>query len=430
MMREPLELAREAGVDATLTLEESRNVEISFEFNRLRSIQNTESLSYTAQAIRGGKRGVARSTRPGDEQDVLDRAIRLIEYGAPVAYRFPDPSPSRRPAIYSDNLASLSVEKLLEAGNDLSRFIKALHPDVNGIVKVAKVIRRDSIANTKGLDASWEKTVVTLIAAISLVEGQNLVDLWDFHSSTDLDWNLDRIKADLSFKFDLARKNVRVETGSYDVLFTPRAFGDLISPVIACLDGKAVTRGISPFARRIGEQIFSGNLTIVEDGTMDGGVGSRMYDSQGVACRRTPLIEKGVLREYLLDLDTAQKLGRSPTGTGGIAAIEPNNLVVEGGEVSKDDLLRGIRRGIIIENTMGAWAGNPYAGQVSGNIAMGFLVVDGKPVGRIKDCMFSANAFTHLKEHLAALSRETKNMFGTRLPWALVRNVTVAAKND
>lgn len=429
MTRQVLEHAG-PGVDATITLDEARKVELNFEFNRLKSIQNTESLSYTAQAIKGNKLGIARSTRPGDAASTLDRAIRLTEYGAPVEYGFPEPAPAARPNVYSEDLAALSLERMIETGSDLARFLKALHPDINGSVTIGRSVVKESVANTKGLDASWEKTILVFGASANLVEGQNLVSIYEYCASTGLDLDLETLKERLGRKFALARKNVRVETGSYDVLFTPRGFRDLLSPIIACLDGKAVARGISPFDGRLGEQVFSPALTIVEDGTMDGGTGSRMYDEQGVACARTPLVQKGVLREYLLDIGTAKKLGRSPIGTGGPNGIRPNNLLAEGGEVSKDSLLAGMKRGIVIENTMGAWAGNPYSGQVNGNISMGFWVIDGKPVGRVKDCMFSANAFTHLKDNLVALSRETKDVFGITAPYALVSNVSVTAKNE
>lgn len=428
MMQRALEEARKAGADATLSLDESRNVELNYEFNRLKSIQNTETLSYAAQAIKGGHLGVARSTKAEGGADVMNKAIRLTEYGAPVAYAFPEPLPASKPSVYSEKLAGLSLEQMIEAGRDITEFLKALHPDVNGCLRFTKSVQRSSIANTNGLCASWERTVLNVLTYVTLAEGQNLVDIYDFHSSTDFDWNIEKTKEEIGAKFELARKIVPIETGIYDVLFTPRGFGDLISPILACLDGKAVARKVSPFAGRLGDQAFSPKLTIVEDGSMDGGVGSRMYDGQGVACRRTSLIDKGVISEYLLDLDSAQKLGREPIGTGGIGGIEPNNLLVDAGDTSKDDLLAGIKRGIIIDATMGAWAGNPYSGQVSGNISMGFLVVDGKPVGRVRDCMFSANAFTHLKDHLAALSRETKSMWGISLPYALVRNVSVTAK--
>jgi PmbA protein len=428
-MRKALNQAASAGADATLTFQESRKVELSFEFNRLKGIQNTESLSLTAQAIKDGRLGVAFSTKAGEEADLLQRAIRLSEYGAPAPYSFPAPAPSTKPAVYSEGVASLRLEEMLEVGEDLSGFLRTLHPDVNGSVTVAKVTSREGIANTKGLEASWDKTILSVTAAAELVEGQNMVHLWDFQVGTDLQWEVERMKREIQARFDLARKNVKIETGAYPVLFTPMAFRDLLSPILACLNGKAVTRGISPLAGRLGEQVFSADLTVVEDGLMAGGLGSRMYDDQGVACRRTSLIEKGVLREYLLDLETAHKLGREPIGTGGVATVAPANLIVEGGSRSKDDLLSGVKQGIIIEATMGAWAGNPYSGQVSGNIAMGFLIEDGKLTGRVKDCMFSLNVFSHLKDHLVALSRETKNI-GIALPYALVENVSVTAKSS
>ncbi len=427
MTGEALKYARESGAGATLTFRESQKIEINFEFNRLKGIQNTESLQFTAQAIKGGKLGVAVSTKAGGEKEVLDRAIRLCEYGAPANYVFPDPEPSEKPAVYSEEVASLGLKEMLRVGEDLSAFLKSLHPDVNGSVTVSKAVFRDGIANTNGLEATWDRTVLLLMAISSLVDGQNLVDLWDYHVSTVLNWDVEAMKEEIRSRFDLARKNVPVKTDAYPVLFTPFAFRDLISPILACLDGRAVTIGVSPFKGRLEEQVFSPQLTVIEDGLMEGGLESRMYDAQGVRCRRTPLIEKGVLREYLLDLETARKLGREPIGTGGVGGIEPGNVIVPGGSLSKESLLTGMKRGIVVENTMGAWAGNPFSGQVSGNIAMGFLVEDGELVGRVKDCMFSLNIFTHLKDHLVALSRETKN-FGITLPYALIDNVSVTGK--
>jgi PmbA protein len=79
---------------------------------------------------------------------------------------------------------------------------------------------------------------------------------------------------------------------------------------------------------------------------------------------------------------------------------------------------------------MGAWAGNPYGGQVTGNIALGYLVEDGQPVGRVKDCMYSLNVFEALKNNLAALSRESKCMGSMFLPYALLKGISISAKKD
>jgi PmbA protein len=401
---------------------------VLFEFNRLKSIQETESVSTTLQVIKGGRLGSATSTRPGAGEELLAKAAALSEFGAPVAYRLPDVEPSARPVMYHDRAADLTLDAMLEAGDDLTRFLKALHPDVNGSARLVRTVSSDSIRNTRGLDSSWRNTAVTTMASLRLVEVQNMVEFWEHHASTDLEFGIEALKSKIKGEFDLARRNVPVETGVYDVVFTHEGFSDLLSPILQCLDGKAVVRGVSPFKDRLGEQAFSPVLTIVEDGVLDGGLRSRLYDRQGVACRRTPLVSQGVLSEYLLDLETAAKLGRKPTGTGGVAGIERNNILVLPGDLSVADLINSLKRGIIIDATMGAWAGNPYSGQVTGNIALGYLVVDGQPVGRVKDCMFSVNVFTALKDNLAALSRETKNLGDAILPYALVRSVSISAK--
>lgn len=426
---EALAAAREKGLEATLSVDENTSVEVAFDFNRLKGIQNTESLVCSAQVIEGGKLGLATSTKPKDESGLIHKARDLSVYGAPADYSFPAPVSVKKPEVYSPDVVDLSVEKMIEMGEDLISFISKLHPDGNGGARIVKSVRRESIGNTKGLDASWERTTFVVESIIQLVEGQNLIDVWDYCSSTSLEYDLEKMKETLAWKLELMRKNVRIPTGTYDVLFTPDTIQVLLDPVLACLNGRAVTRGISPFAGRLGEQAFSPKLSIIEDGLLDGGIGSRMYDAQGVHCRRTPLIDKGVIAEFLLDLDTAHRLGREPIGTGQVGAIGPNNLVIASGDVSKDDLLLGMKRGIVIDNTMGAWAGNRYSGQVTGNIARGFLVENGKMVGRVKDCMFSANAFTHLKDHLVALSKETDQRFGVVAPYALVSNVSVTAKS-
>ncbi|MGE5580846.1 MAG: TldD/PmbA family protein [Bacillota bacterium] len=423
-----LAAAREEGLEATLSLDENASVEVLFDFNRLKGIQNTESLSYSAQTIEGGKLGLATSTKPGDESGLIRKARDLSVYGAPAAYSFPAPVAVKKPEVYSPEVANLSVEKMIEMGEEIVSFISKLHPDVNGGARIVKSVMRESIGNTKGLLASWERTTFAILSVVQLVEGQNMIDVYDYCSSTSLECDLPKMKETLAWKLDLMRKNVQIPTGAYDVLFTPATIQVLLEPILVCLNGRAVTRGISPFAGRLGEAAFSPKLTIIEDGLLDGGIGSRMYDAQGVHCRRTALIDKGVISEFLLDLDTAHRLGRKPIGTGQIGSIEPNNLVVAPGDVAMADLLSGMDRGIVIDNTMGAWAGNKYSGQVTGNISRGFLVENGKMVGRVKDCMFSANAFTHLQDNLVALSKETEQRFGAIAPYALVSNVSVTAK--
>ncbi len=427
-MKRVMDNARQRGVQATLVTGEVDTTQVTYEFNRLKGIESTESLQHSLQVIKDGRLGIAGSTRPGGEEELLDKAIEVAQYGSVVGYEFPAPEPARTPKVYDEAVASFDVNDMIALGEELVSFMLTLDTSINGIAQIAKTVAKQRIGNTQGLDASLKKTTFTVVAGYQFTEGQNMLMSYDLDFATTLQYDAERIKGKLREDFEIGRKNVAVESGTYPVLFTPASLGDIARPVLACLDGRAVMRGISPFKDRIGEQLFHPSLTVVEDGTLDGGVGSGIYDSQGVACRRTPLIEQGVLKEYLLDLESASRLGRNPIGTGGPAGASANNLLVLPGKESYEDLIKNMDKGIIIDQAMGAWTGNPYTGMVSGNIALGFLVINGEKVGRVKDCMFTVNVFEHLKSHLLALSKESKNMGGAILPYLLLDNVSVSGR--
>ncbi|MEX0974292.1 MAG: TldD/PmbA family protein [Bacillota bacterium] len=429
-MTSVIDVASGLGLEATLNTSESQSVEALFEFNRLKSIQNMETISTTLQVIKDGRLGVASSTKPDVGEELLQKAIALSAYGSPVSYHLPEVEKAASPVLYSKETADFPLESMLRIGEELAAFMKSLHSDVNGTVQVYRATSRHSISNTKGLDASWRKSQFEIGVGLNLAEGQNMVQVGDYVVSPAPHYDLADMKNRIKQDFDLARRNVPLESGAYDVVFTWNAFRDLILPLVECLNGKAVVRGESPFANRLGEQAFSPKFTVVEDGAREMAVASRIYDLQGVACRRTPLVNAGVLSEYILDLETAAKLVRKPTGTGGAGGPTHNNIVIEPGDLEKDEMVAGLKKGIIIDMTMGSWAGNPYSGQVTGNIALGYLVEDGKPVGRVKDSMFSLNIFKHLKDSLVALSKESKCIGNIFLPYALLKDVSVSAKKE
>lgn len=416
------------GLEACLITRWSESTEVSFRFNRLRNIANTENVSHTLQVIKDGKTGVLNIAGFEPAQEHLDKVVELSEFGSPVNYSFPQPEQPPNPEMYHQDVVDLGLDTMIDRGSELVEFLRALDPAINASCSIAKSHYKKAIHNTKGLSASWSKTVVETVVGVELAQGQNLISIYDWYVSTGLDCNLDQMKAGIERNFNLSKKPVDIEPGSYHVVFTPSAFADLIHPIVACLDGKSVVRGISPLRGRLGEKVFSDKLTIVEDGTLKNGVGSALYDDQGVRCQRTFLVNAGVLSEYLLDLESAKALNRRPTGTGRISSISPNNLLVLPGDTPSSKMVSGMEKGIIIKETMGAWAGNPYSGQVTGNISLGFLVENGKPVGRIKDCMFSVNIFRDLQHNLLGLSQETQSK-GYILPYALLSDVSISTKH-
>ncbi len=137
--------------------------------------------------------------------------------------------------------------------------------------------------------------------------------------------------------------------GKYKILFHPLAFGSLISYSMHMASAFAVDAGMSFFAGKIGEKAYSEKLTIYDDPTLFS-TGYRIFDQEATATQKTPIVEKGVVKNYLHSYSTAHKFNTDTTGNAGI--LNPNawQPVVKEGNKSYQDLLSEIDKGLFIIN--------------------------------------------------------------------------------
>jgi PmbA protein len=139
-----------------------------------------------------------------------------------------------------------------------------------------------------------------------------------------------------------------------------RSAGSLLRRLLSGASGRAVQQDQSFWAGQLGQQLFSERLTLIDDPLLVRGLGSRLFDGEGIAAKPLPLVEKGVLRNYYLDTYYAKKLGVAPT-TGG-----NSNIVVELGDRGLDELLADADGGIYVD----AWLGG-NADTTTGDFSMG-----------------------------------------------------------
>ena len=96
----------------------------------------------------------------------------------------------------------------------------------------------------------------------------------------------------------------KVATQEVPVVFDPDMAASLMRSVCGAVSGSAIYRGASFLAGKLGQQVAATGLTLVDDGRMPGGLGSRPFDGEGLPTRRTMVIESGKLTSYLLDTYT------------------------------------------------------------------------------------------------------------------------------
>jgi PmbA protein len=149
----------------------------------------------------------------------------------------------------------------------------------------------------------------------------------------------------------------RVKTTEVPVIFDPQMAATLIRHIAGAASGPSLYRGASFLLNRLGQTIAAPSITIVDDGTMPGALGSRPFDGEGLPTQRTVLVERGVLASYLLDSYSGRKLGLPSTHhaarDGGGVGVSTTNLYLAPGTESPEALIRSVKSGLYVTELIG-----------------------------------------------------------------------------
>jgi PmbA protein len=173
------------------------------------------------------------------------------------------------------------------------------------------------------------------------------------------------------------------ESRSCPVVLDETLAASFVGLIGAGLGARAVQRGRSPFAGRLGEEVASAAFVLHDDARAPEGPASAPFDGEGVPCRRTPLIEGGELRAYLYDTYTANREGGASTGSASrqgyrsLPSVSTSNLIVAPGSHSFEQLLAAAGEGVYVNDVAGLHSGvNPVTGVFSVG-ASGRMIRDG-----------------------------------------------------
>ena len=126
----------------------------------------------------------------------------------------------------------------------------------------------------------------------------------------------------------------------------------------AAVSGYALYKGASFLIGKLGERIAPESVTVVDDGTLPGALGSKPFDGEGLPTRRTVVVDRGVLTSYLFDTYSARKLERHSTGNaarsvGSAPHVAPTNFILQPGTTAPQDIIRSVRSGLYVTELIG-----------------------------------------------------------------------------
>ncbi len=188
------------------------------------------------------------------------------------------------------------------------------------------------------------------------------------------------------------------------VVVDPELLGVVVHEAFGhAVEGDLVARGESILAGRIGERVASGEVTVVDDPTVEGAFGSYPFDDEGVEARRTVLVRDGVLEGFLTDLNSSVELGLEPTGNGRVEAIGDHVQVrmsvtyVEPGDASKEELFEEAGDGAVL--LVGSKGGqtDTVTGSFQFSAKLGYVIEGGEPSEPVKDVGLTGDTMGFLK---------------------------------
>jgi PmbA protein len=291
---------------------------------------------------------------------------------------------------------------------------------------------RNVFANSRGFLGDYRSSSCSLSAVPVAKEGESMErDYW---------YSLARGFAGLEKPADVGRRAaeravrrlgaVKVETQKVPVVFEPRTARTLIGHIFEAAHGESIYRHASFLAGKLGEKIASEKLTVIDDGTLPGLFGTSPFDDEGVPTRRTVIVDKGVLKSYLLNTYTARKLGMKTTGNAargitGNAGIGHGNLYAEPGSKPPEEILKSIANGFYVTELMG-FGTNIVTGDYSRG-ATGLWIRGGELAFAVSEVTIAGNLANMLRD-LESIGSDLDFRGATAAPTICVGEMTVGGR--
>jgi PmbA protein len=414
-----------------------KGVDVELQKNDVQIAKSTHADGLGIRVFRNRSLGFAfiNSFDPDGIAESVERAIGIAKAAPSDEHNgLPEPTPIEYlEGIYDERAPSCGVREAVEKAIAMLRTARDYDPRVTvdaGGLSVSYGTR--AVSNSRGVRAA-EDGSATYCLIMGMAKDGDTVSSFDYQfDGTRSMSGIDPVAVAAKFAENVVRSLGAVKGESFKgpVVLSPKSVTEVISyPVQFAIRASSVQKETSKLAGKVGERIASELVSIVDDATLEDGFATQSFDREGLRPSTLPLIEAGVLRNYLYDTYTARKDGRASTGhasggAGAVPSISTTNVVWSEGETPVDDIIAGIDRGVLVTR----YSGNvdPVSGDFSGSVKGGRMIRGGKLAEPLCGTMIAGNAFDLLPS-ITAVSRERERLFSELLPYVRLDGVSVTS---
>lgn len=382
------------------------------------SLTQATTAGIGVRVVHGGRQGFAYAGTldPTVVAEVLAEARDNAAFAEPEDWvGLAEPDGVEPPAIdlWRDGLAEMPTDRKLELALDLERAVRARDPRIVG-VRVAQWGDGSgvgAVVTSTGIAVAGRSTGCHLsVQALAEDGGETKTGYGVSVGREPADIDLDAAADEAADRTTRLLGAVQPASGTVTLVLEPRMAATLLGVVAGTLDGESVLKGRSPFADRVGEAIAAPLLTLVDDPTDPRSLGADTHDGEGLATRRVPLIEGGVLRGFLHNSMTGRRAGVPSTasavrGYRSTPGVGAQALAMAPGAGTIDDLVAGVDHGVLVQAMSGLHSGvNPVSGDFSVGVE-GLMVRNGARAEPIREATV-ASTLQRLLLDIAAVGGE------------------------
>ena len=216
-------------------------------------------------------------------------------------------------------------------------------------------------------------------------------------------------------------------TGKYPVIFDPRVSRSIAGHFASAINGSAIARKTSFLKDMLNKQIANPSINVIDDPFLKRGLGSRLFDAEGLGSRECTLIKDGILQQWLLDLSSAKQLNLKPSGNAKRGISGPpspgtSNFMISPGDVTPENLIKNVSEGFFVTDMIGSSV-SMITGDYSRG-ASGFWIKNGELSIPITEATIAGN----LKEMFMTLkpANDIDYSHSINSPTLLIEGMTIA----
>jgi PmbA protein len=357
----------------------STDTEIRVYEGEVEKLTTAESAGVGVRVIVDGRQGFAYAGSLDDDvlAEVLVDARDNAAFGDPDeanGIAEPDGHPYAELDLFRSGLAAVPTAKKIDLALELERAVMAADDRISGTEAcdysdgTAEVV----VVTSTGIRAASQETYAYLSADAMASDGDETQTGYWFTIGRDAgDLDVEACAAEVARRSTLLLGATKPSTARVTVVLDPFVTAQFLDILAFALSAENVLKGRSLFADRIGEEVASPLVTLVEDPTDTAAMTATEVDGEGLATRRTPLLEGGRLQGFLHDSYTARRMATTSTGSAvrgfsSVPHVGSRAMAIAPGPTAPADLIAGIDDGVLIRGVTGLHSGvNPISGDFS-----------------------------------------------------------------